>query len=791
MVGELAFVADYDSGLQVIDISIPSSPSIIGSFPTPYQANDVVLAGDLAYVGDGRRGYAPDRGSLHVVAIVDPFEPFAVGTVSLPDDVRGLAAYGELVYVANEHAGDFRIVDLSDPSQPTVLSVLQTPDEPWDVEVRSGYAYVAARRSGLLVVDISDPNAPHIVGSVDTPDFAQAVCLSGDYAYVADGASGLQVISVATPTMPTLIGEADTGGEAYDVAIVGSCGYVAAGGLGLCVVDITDPASPAAMAFADTPGEARGVAMAGDHVLVADGDAGVQVFQAMCGTSPAFEFLSASFDNLFYQNGVDTAHVSIETTSNWGGGMGIELIAMLRPNIGDSIPLGTDSFTLVPGQSQVSSFDWTVPEYPGLRMFDLELELSRVGAGVFMTERNNMDIVGTNVSQADIVQVQQEMEGCQAGAACLGAMVGAVPFLGTLTAMEQAKDLRCLTESLHEHDNERGAAVMGIAEGLHVVMTVVNGFEEVAYLTGTPLGPAVTIGNLIGEAVSIGLVCGGELGYWASGYPGRGEFGAFISELADSAEVALALSGMDYSNELFVEGVNSVRVSVDSAFTSTDSMGIAVAYVLPLPDYASSWTHIGPEPRWLGSDHENPEDVCSIQICPDDGADTLGVVLLHRIWDDSVVKSEYDFALVQPTTLITLDLSRDVAQPALRIDYDGDGEIDEYRPPIGFSGVADWLPVGQESVRLTGLRASPNPSSGPATISFQTPMGLRAAEILIYDVTGREVRRLPLGDVGPGPQQVAWDALTNYGEPVPAGLYLYRILHSTGESAAGRVVVVQ
>jgi len=94
---------------------------------------------------------------------------------------------------------------------------------------------------------------------------------------------------------------------------------------------------------------------------------------------------------------------------------------------------------------------------------------------------------------------------------------------------------------------------------------------------------------------------------------------------------------------------------------------------------------------------------------------------------------------------------------------------------------------------VNGLRLMPtwpNPAIGGTTISFRAPIRLRSAEIIILDVSGREVRRLPLGDLAPGAHEIAWDAMASHGGAVPAGLYLYRILHAGGQSDAGRVVVV-
>ncbi|MCA9728719.1 MAG: hypothetical protein KC729_13600, partial [Candidatus Eisenbacteria bacterium] len=50
--GDYAYVADRNSGLQVIDISDPASPVLVGTLDTPHQAEGVSVDGDYAFVAD-------------------------------------------------------------------------------------------------------------------------------------------------------------------------------------------------------------------------------------------------------------------------------------------------------------------------------------------------------------------------------------------------------------------------------------------------------------------------------------------------------------------------------------------------------------------------------------------------------------------------------------------------------------------------------------------------------------------------------------------------------------------
>jgi hypothetical protein len=51
--GHYAYVADWDAGLQVIDVSDPANPRRVGGYDTPGYALGVAVSGNYAYVADG------------------------------------------------------------------------------------------------------------------------------------------------------------------------------------------------------------------------------------------------------------------------------------------------------------------------------------------------------------------------------------------------------------------------------------------------------------------------------------------------------------------------------------------------------------------------------------------------------------------------------------------------------------------------------------------------------------------------------------------------------------------
>jgi len=288
--GRYAYLADGGSGLQVIDVSNLTSPTLVGTLDTTGSARDITLSADgrYAYLADG-------AGGLLVIDVAAPASPTLVGMVDTSGFAYGvtLSGDGQYAYVADEDSG-LRVIDVSNPASPALVGTFDTTGLALGVTLSADgqYAYVADSLSGLQVVDVTDPASPALTGSIDTTGLAYAVTLSADghYAYVADEASGLQVIDVSDPASPVLVGGYDTTGVALGVTLSadGRRVYVADSNAGVQLIDVTDPASPAAVGLLDTSGSALGMTLAADgqHALVADGSSGLQVIDVGNAASP-------------------------------------------------------------------------------------------------------------------------------------------------------------------------------------------------------------------------------------------------------------------------------------------------------------------------------------------------------------------------------------------------------------------------------------------------------------------------------------------------------------------------
>jgi hypothetical protein len=296
--GDYLYVAGVTAGLQVIDISDPTTPTLAGSYDTPGYAWVVVVEGDYAYVADESWGF-------QVIDIIDPTTPTLAGTYNTPGSAYGVTVAGDYAYVADWTAG-LQVIDISDPTTPSLVATYNTPGNAIGVVTAGDYAYVADYVMGLQVIDISDPTTPSLAGTYDTPGNAWVVRLSGDYLYLADTTPGLHVIDITDPTNPTLAATYNTPGAAYSVAIVGDYAYVADENSGLQLLDISDPTNPSLR---------LDVVVAGEYAYVADYGSGLQVIDIADAVGP---LLAGSYDTPAYAQDVaidgDYAYVADHTS---------------------------------------------------------------------------------------------------------------------------------------------------------------------------------------------------------------------------------------------------------------------------------------------------------------------------------------------------------------------------------------------------------------------------------------------------------------------------------------------
>lgn len=246
--------------LSVIDISDPRCTSVKGTVWDYGHAVDSFASGKFVY--------AATTAGLTIIDINDPTHPSITGTYDTPNVARAVQVSGNNAYVTDDHAG-LLVLDISSPSQPLLVASCAEAKGDY-IYVSGDYAYVAEPYYQVLrIVDIHDPSHPVLLGQTTIDFWTSRLYVSGNYAY-ATCWSGVQVINVSNRSNPAHVGWCGTPGPAEGVFVSGNYAYVATSNFGIQVLDVSDPAHPFIAGACDTPGWASDVCVYGGNVFVAD-----------------------------------------------------------------------------------------------------------------------------------------------------------------------------------------------------------------------------------------------------------------------------------------------------------------------------------------------------------------------------------------------------------------------------------------------------------------------------------------------------------------------------------------
>jgi hypothetical protein len=327
----LAYLADGDGGMKVIDVSNPLNPVLLHTVDTPGFSSDVALSGNMAYVADGNSG-------LQIIDITDPFSttPSIVGFVDTPGNAVDVSVVATLVFVADSEAG-LRIVDANIPNAPQIIGVQDTLTLCQSVEVSGDYAYVADGIEGLRVLNVSDPENPWIIGGVKGRSWSNAtdVEVHGTKAYVTDSGNGLHVVDIANPSNVLEIGHVETTGEAMHVSVSGSVAYVADSTSGMQLIDVADSSNLITFGNIDFQENALSTFVTDELVYVAAADGGLLLCPSQCTLSEIVvaDFSSNAAVGLFYPAVVSFTNESDGYFQNcyWDFGDGVGTSTAMNP----------------------------------------------------------------------------------------------------------------------------------------------------------------------------------------------------------------------------------------------------------------------------------------------------------------------------------------------------------------------------------------------------------------------------------------------------------------------------
>jgi hypothetical protein len=270
----IAYLARYQDGLRIVDVSDPALPRELARLPCEYpDSSEIYNDVKLVSGAEGQRWalMASNVVGVVVVDVTDPTRPAIVGHFGAePNEIsvaiHTLVVDGGKAYLANLSIGGLDIFDLSTLPEATRLGTFVFPNLDseggfvHDLHVEGDRAYLNYWNRGMAVVDVSDPAAPRTVGvfrdygeltshSVWVTTIGERrIAVHGDEQYGAH----VHIVDVTEDSVDFLdvLAEYETRPEVsvHNIMAQGSLAYVTYYQDGLRVLDLSDPARPVKIA---------------------------------------------------------------------------------------------------------------------------------------------------------------------------------------------------------------------------------------------------------------------------------------------------------------------------------------------------------------------------------------------------------------------------------------------------------------------------------------------------------------------------------------------------------------
>ncbi len=211
----------------------------------------------MSLVIENGKLYALEKDGLSVYNIDNPKEPRRVGFVGGMGNVRQLCVRGNVAFLSSRQCGLWA-VDVSDESNPKIISNFDTIEMATGLDVVGNLAVLGHRVYGVQCVDVSNPAEMKHISSLLT-DESQSVLYRNGLIFSGDWAGGeISIIDAKDLSNLKLISKLKLDGYGDGFIVRGNILYASTGqhkksgdpklrhgaGHGLDIFDISDPRNP-------------------------------------------------------------------------------------------------------------------------------------------------------------------------------------------------------------------------------------------------------------------------------------------------------------------------------------------------------------------------------------------------------------------------------------------------------------------------------------------------------------------------------------------------------------------
>lgn len=181
----IAYVAVQQSGdVRIVDVQDLRNPFEVASIDLPeYPAGSGAFA---VSAGNGRLAVVDKYYGFYLFDVSDPTAPVANGKFATLANPKDMVMRGDHVFIADQD-GAIRVLDVSAAPAISQLSYLPYVGSNFALELDGDLLFVAKGWRGVWVLDVSDPTNPSSITLMNTPGSAEDLSAAYPYLYVADG----------------------------------------------------------------------------------------------------------------------------------------------------------------------------------------------------------------------------------------------------------------------------------------------------------------------------------------------------------------------------------------------------------------------------------------------------------------------------------------------------------------------------------------------------------------------------------------------------------------------------
>jgi hypothetical protein len=205
LIDYLPFPAEDTRGLYILDITDPANPVFVSRYNGLVSGGyDLDVVGNYAYIADM-------NGGVEVIDVTNKLSPVALGYVSLPDVANAIKVKENQAFVASYINGGVQVVDVSDPNNPAIdgfytrsgCFALGVNVQGNDIYLADGAGGFQIYNTSLVTGVIEKDNTPETASRAYPNPFTEAVTISIDREQAINGnlsvfdASGRRVTTLS------------------------------------------------------------------------------------------------------------------------------------------------------------------------------------------------------------------------------------------------------------------------------------------------------------------------------------------------------------------------------------------------------------------------------------------------------------------------------------------------------------------------------------------------------------------------------------------------------------------